>query len=120
MNVPDGITREDVLEALRDLDAGLDHGAGQSRLYDVLFEGRRYPPKAVVGLAARRVLGRALAHNEFPAGKGTKCFRLLESLGFEIVEKEAPVDGLDPRVEADAAAAMTLLETCPLLSKIAP
>ena len=113
MNVPDGITREDVLEALRDLDAGLDHGAGQSRLYDVLFEGRRYPPKAVVGLAARRVMGRAVAHNEFPAGKGTKCFRVLESLGFEIVEKEAPVDGLDPKVEADAAAAMALLENCP-------
>ena len=48
MVLPDGITREDVLDAIRDLDGGMEHGAGASRLYDVLFEGRRdLPPSSV-------------------------------------------------------------------------
>ena len=35
---------------------GEPHGFGPSTFYDLLEGGRRYPPKAVVGLAARRTL----------------------------------------------------------------
>jgi 5-methylcytosine-specific restriction enzyme A len=52
MTIPDDITRDDVLAAIRDLDAGVQHTFGPSTRYDVLFQGKRYPPKAVIGLAA--------------------------------------------------------------------
>jgi hypothetical protein len=48
--IPDGITREHLLEAIRALDAGEPHPFGPSTGYDVLHAGKRYPPKAVVGI----------------------------------------------------------------------
>jgi len=56
----DQITREDILEAIAALDRGEPHDFGPSTFYDVLEGGTRYPLKAVVGLAARRALGRPL------------------------------------------------------------
>ena len=53
--VPDGITREDVLSAIQDLDSGFPHSFRPSTAYDLVHEGKAYPPKAVLGLAARRV-----------------------------------------------------------------
>jgi 5-methylcytosine-specific restriction protein B len=85
--IPDGITREDVIDAIRAIDGGEDGGFGESTTYDLIFDGRRYPPKMVLGLAARRILGRALRHTEFSGGEQSKCFRVLRSLDFEIVPK---------------------------------
>jgi len=59
VEVPDGITREDVLQAIRDYEVGVDHDFNESVKYDLIHESKRYPPKAILGLAARRVLGRA-------------------------------------------------------------
>jgi NAD(P)-dependent dehydrogenase (short-subunit alcohol dehydrogenase family) len=36
--------------------------------YDLVFEGHRYPPKAVVGLAAERLAGRVLDPGDFSGG----------------------------------------------------
>src|SRR5215469_10398044 len=83
------ITREDILEAIAALDRGEPHAFGPSTFYDLLLEdGRRYPPKAVVGLAARRALGRALRPDEFSGGQESWAFRLLRDRGFQIVKKE--------------------------------
>jgi len=57
MDIPAGITREDILNALKRLDAGVEHGFGPFLKYDLVFEAHRYPPKAVVGLAAERLAG---------------------------------------------------------------
>lgn len=81
------ITREDLLEAIAALDAHEPHEFGESTLYDVLHDGRRYPPKAIVGLAARRTLGRTLRPNEFHSGGDRWAFRLLRENGFEITPK---------------------------------
>ena len=70
------ITREDVQEAIAALEQGEIHTFGPSIFYDLLEGGRRYPPKAVVGLAARRVLGRALRSDEFSGGEESWGFRL--------------------------------------------
>ena len=64
-SVPDGITREDLTSAIQALDGGASHSFLDSHTYDVVHEGERYPPKAVVGLAASRVLGRPLEPREF-------------------------------------------------------
>jgi hypothetical protein len=87
-DVREQITREDLLEAIVELDHGTSHGFGRSVHYDVLHEDRRYPPKAVVGLAARRSLGRPLRPDEFSGGEDSWSFRVLRKRGFTIVPKE--------------------------------
>jgi hypothetical protein len=81
------ITREDIQEAIAALEQGEVHAFGPSTFYDILEGGRRYPPKAVVGLAARRVLGRALRPDEFSGGEESWAFRLLRDRGFNVVKK---------------------------------
>ena len=81
------ITREDIQEAIAALERGEVHAFGPSISYDILEGGRRYPPKAVVGLAARRVLGRALRPDEFSGGEESWAFRLLRDRGFNVVKK---------------------------------
>jgi 5-methylcytosine-specific restriction protein B len=89
--IPNGITTDDVLGALADFDAGsVDHRFRDSTGYDLLYQGRRYPPKAVIGLAARRIRGRVLDPNEFSGGEDSRCFAVLRTLGFQIVPKELP------------------------------
>ena len=81
------ITRDDLLRAINDLDAGASHSYGRSLNYDVVHEGKRYPPKAVVGLAARYAGGRAPDPKEFAGGQNSLAFKVLEKHGFEIVRK---------------------------------
>jgi AAA domain (dynein-related subfamily) len=87
-NVREQISREDILEAIAALDRGEPHAFGPSVFYDLLEGGRRYPPKAVVGLAALRALGRPLRPDEFSGGQESWAFRLLRDRGFTIVDKE--------------------------------
>lgn len=88
MPIPPGITREDVLEALRMLDRGAIGDFGPPTRYEVLHAGRRYPPKAAIGFAATRVLGRALSSRDFSGGQGSnQANGRLRALGFEIVPR---------------------------------
>jgi HNH endonuclease len=82
--IPDGITRKDVLGAIERLDAGVEHGFRLSLKYDLVFEGRRYPPKAVVGLAAERLSGHILGPGDFSGGESSKSTRILRDLGFDV------------------------------------
>ena len=83
----DAITREDVLDALKEIKAGNLHGFGPSVDYDLLHEGDRFPPKAAAGIATLRTLGRVLRPDEFSAGVGSKNFLVLKKLGFEVTTK---------------------------------
>lgn len=85
--IPEGITQKHLLAAIRDLQQGVSHSFGESTGYDVLFDGRRYPPKAVVGVAAGKLTGASLGPGDFKGGLKSKCFRVLEANGFTIVTK---------------------------------
>src|SRR5215471_756756 len=85
--IRDQITRQDILEAIAALDRGESNAFGPSIFYDLAEGGRRYPPKAVVGLAARRTLGRPLRPDEFSGGQESWAFRLLRDRGFNVVKK---------------------------------
>ena len=87
-SIPPGITREDVEKAIREFEAGAEHGFGPSTFYDLLYEDQRYPPKAILGLAARRLADRVLRPDEFIGGEKSQCFSVLRSLGLVIVPKE--------------------------------
>jgi hypothetical protein len=87
-SIPAGLTRENVLRALADLDAGTDHPFGAPTGYELHHDGKRYPPKAVVGLACRYSLGRVLLPEEFSGGEapGQANF-VLRKLGFTVIRK---------------------------------
>lgn len=87
MPLPPGITRKHLEKAIARLDTGEKHYFADSTGYDVLFNGRRYPPKAVVGVAAKEVTGEDLRPRDFTGGIGSACFRVLERNKFEIVSK---------------------------------
>lgn len=88
--IPNGITLHDVVNALAALDSGVPHEFGESTGYYLVEAGKRYPPRAVLGLAARRILGRALGPYDFKGGDKSECFRVLRALGFTIERKNAP------------------------------
>jgi hypothetical protein len=46
--IPRGLTREHVLLALADLDAGFPHPFGEPTKYELVYRGKRYAPKAVM------------------------------------------------------------------------
>ena len=86
--IPPGITREDVIRAIDELKAGtVTHEFHESERYDLVYEGERYAPKAVLGVAARRVAGRLLTPADFSGGEGSTCFRILRELEFTVERK---------------------------------
>ena len=101
--IPKGLNREHVLRALADLEAGFEQSFGSPTGYELVHKGRRYPPKAVVGLAYRHLIGRVLGPEEFSGGEapGQANF-VLRELGFMVVRKdaspgpEASEDALEP------------------------
>lgn len=85
--IPDGITAANVLAAIHDFDAGTAHDFGPSTTYDLVIDGRRYPPKAIVGLAAKRATGHLLKPRDFSGGEESRCFAILRAIGFKVVPK---------------------------------
>ncbi len=98
--IPEGIRAEHILAAIEELSNGAPHPFRESTRYDLLFEGQRYAPKAVIGLAAVKLPGgRPLGPYDFKGGLESKCFEVLEANGFTIVPK---LDQPDPGVEGAA------------------
>jgi len=83
----EALSREHVLAAMIAFDQGAGSAYGPSKAYDVLFKGRRYPPKAIYGLAVGELTGVPLEPGDFTGGKVSTCHKTLEALGFDIVEK---------------------------------
>src|SRR5262249_7748349 len=70
-SIPRGLTGGCILQALSDLDAGIENALVPPTGYGPVHEGRRYPPKAVIGLACRPRLGRILRPEEFSGGEAS-------------------------------------------------
>ena len=87
-SIPPGLTREHVLRTLADLASGITHPFGDPTKYELVHDGKRYAPKAVVGLACRYSIGRVLTLDEFSGGEGPgQANFVLRKLGFTVVLK---------------------------------
>jgi hypothetical protein len=87
-SIPKGLTREFVLRALADLDAGIEHPFGPPTGYEFVQDGKRYAPKAVIGLACRSLLGRILLPDEFSGREATgQANYVLWELGSTVAQK---------------------------------
>lgn len=85
--IPKNITKEHLLKAIEKIDLeGIPNDA-DSQYYDVIFNGKKYPPKVIVSYANIFANGTELDRITFSGGLGTPCFNLLEKHKFIIQEK---------------------------------
>ena len=86
------VTRGDVLRAIQEYDrlgpGGFfaEHGFGPTTTYDLVWDERRYPPKAILGTAYELATGQRLASGDFEGGK-SGAVAVLRKLGFTIQDK---------------------------------
>jgi hypothetical protein len=91
----DHVTRDDVLRAIREYDRlGPEaffsaHGFGPTTTYDLIWDERRYPPKAILGTAYEFGTGRRLASGDFEGGRDG-AVTVLGKLGFTVQHKPGP------------------------------
>jgi hypothetical protein len=86
------VTRDDVLRAIQEYDRlgpeefFSEHGFGPSRSYELVWDERRYPHKAILGTAYEFATGQRLASGDFEGGK-SGAVAVLRKLGFTIQDK---------------------------------
>lgn len=100
----DGLSREHVLGGIGRFEKGERHRFKDSTKFDLIHDGKPYPPKAIVGLAAIERDGNPLDPSDFTGGLGSKCFRVLTELGFEVVPKP---ESFQPTADPKALEEMT-------------
>jgi hypothetical protein len=89
------VTRADVLRAIKEYDRlgperfFSEHGFAPTTTYELAWEGRRYPPKAILGTAYEFATGQRLGSGDFEGGKAG-AVRVLRQLDFAVREKRGP------------------------------
>jgi hypothetical protein len=88
----DRVTRDDVLRAIQEYDR-LEpeqffsaHGFGRTTTYDLVWDERRYPPKAILGTAYELATGQRRGSSDFEGGK-SGAVAVLGKLGFTVQHK---------------------------------
>jgi hypothetical protein len=61
----------------------IDHGFAPATTYELIWEERRYPPKAILGTAYEFATGQRLASADFEGGK-SGAVKVLGNLGFTV------------------------------------
>jgi hypothetical protein len=85
----DKVTADDVVRALTEYDRlGPEqffaaHGYAPTTTYDLVWEKRTYPPKAILGTAYEFAAGQRLASGDFEGGKAG-AVKVLGALGFDV------------------------------------
>jgi hypothetical protein len=83
------VNRADVLRALKEYDQlgperfFSQRGFAPTTTYDLVWEERRYPPKAILGAAYEIATGERLASGDFEGGK-TGAVKVLGQIGFTV------------------------------------
>jgi 5-methylcytosine-specific restriction protein A len=91
MNYKDLSDRNTVLKAIAECDLmGRDaflvrYGFKNARKFELIYEGKSYDSKAIVGIAFGYQFGTPLSSSDFSGGKNT-VVPLLENLGFEVAQ----------------------------------
>jgi hypothetical protein len=93
----DEVSRDDVMRAIQEYDRlGPDqffaqHGFAPTTTYELVWNDRSYPPKALLGTAYEFATGRRLASGDFEGGK-VGAVRVLGRLGFTVQQIRRPSD----------------------------
>jgi hypothetical protein len=85
----DSVPRADVVRAIEEYDRlgpeafFSEHGFAPTTTYDLLWDERLYPPKAILGTAYELATGERLASGDFEGGK-SGAVAVLGKLGFTV------------------------------------
>jgi hypothetical protein len=83
--IPDNITKEHILQALAEIDQTKNIPLYRlSDVYELLFDGKTYPPKYIISIANKYANNELLIGRDFTAGE-TKKF--LKKMGFDVIPK---------------------------------
>jgi hypothetical protein len=83
------VARDNVVRAIQEYDRlgpqefFSAHGFAPTTTYDLVWEERRYPPKAILGTAYEFATGQRLASGDFEGGK-SGAVKVLGDLGFTV------------------------------------
>ena len=83
------VNREHVVRAIEEYDRlgpqafFAEHGFAPTTTYDLVWEDRRYPPKAILGTAYEFATTRRLASADFEGGR-SGAVKVLGLLGFDV------------------------------------
>src|ERR1700744_4245003 len=94
----DKVTPDDVVRALQEYDRlgpqqfFAEHGYAPTTTYDLVWEERTYPPKAILGTAYEFAVGQRLASGAFEGGKAGGG----QGPGGAGIERPAPPPGEQP------------------------
>lgn len=87
------ITKKHILLAIKEIDENISLRKGRaSSTYDLIFEGKEYPPKLVISIANRYATGEELDADKFHGGLDTPAFDLLKKEGFIVKKKNEKSD----------------------------
>lgn len=87
------VTRTEVVRAIEEYDRlGPEafftaHGFAPTTTYDLVWDDRRYPPKAILGTAYEFATGQRLASGDFEGGK-SGAVKVLSNLGFTVQPRQ--------------------------------
>jgi hypothetical protein len=87
------VARDNVVRAIQEYDRlgpqefFSAHGFAPTTTYDLVWEERRYPPKAILGTAYEFATGQRLASGDFEGGK-SGAVKVLGELGFTVQARD--------------------------------
>ncbi len=90
----ENVTAEHIRLALHEIDQEGVPTDAESTGYDLVYDGKRYPPKLVLSLAVKQATGEPLDRAAFSGGEASSAFRLLRRLDFEVEPKEESSNGI--------------------------
>jgi hypothetical protein len=88
------VTRDDVVRAIEEYDRlgpeafFSQHGFAPTTTYDLIWDERHYPPKAILGTAYEFATGQRLSSGDFEGGK-SGAVKVLGNLGFTVEARQA-------------------------------
>ena len=91
----DQVTHAHVVHAIQEYDRlgaeqfFSEHGFAPATTYELLWDGRSYPPKAILGTAYEFATSHRLASGDFEGGK-SGAVRVLGKLGFTVQHLSRP------------------------------
>jgi hypothetical protein len=84
----DKVKKEHILQGIKDFEEkSYPNEFGPSSTYDLVYEGKKYPPKAIMAYANYHAEGRTI-ERYFKGGLGTDCFNAFERNRFIVAKKE--------------------------------